>query len=124
MSLNTNVLSNFTVNSTTGKVGIGITNPAYKLEVTGSFNVNGVATCTAGAWGSDQMFKTNVDSIPNALAVIKLLKPKTYYFDTTNVWGLNFPSKKQYGFVAQDLEQVLPDLVTSMKQNASVDSSG
>lgn len=107
-----------------GNVGIGLTNPAHKLEVTGSFNVNGAATCTTGAWGSDQMFKTDIDSLQNALATIKQLKPKTYYFDTTNVWGLNFPASKQYGFVAQELEQVLPELVASVIKNAVVDAAG
>ena len=110
--------------NSSGQVGIGLTNPAYKLEVTGSFNVNGAASCTAGIWSSDQMFKTNVDSIQNALAIIKQLKPRTYYFDTANVWGLNFPAQKQYGFVAQDLEQVLPELVTTIKKNAVVDTTG
>lgn len=107
-----------------GSVGIGTTTPSALLDVHGSLYVNGAANQLTGTWGSDQMFKTNIDSIHNALAVIKQLKPKTYYFDTTNVWGLNFPTKKQYGFIAQDLEQVLPELVTPFSKNADVDSSG
>ncbi|MFY9309946.1 MAG: tail fiber domain-containing protein [Bacteroidia bacterium] len=117
-------MAGFALNFTTGNVGIGTTSPTALLHVQGSLYVNGTATQLTGTWGSDQMFKTDIDSISNALAVIKQLKPKTYYFDTTNVWGLNFPSKKQYGFVAQELEQVLPDLVTSKTQNEDVDSSG
>lgn len=123
ITMGTNNTANVTIKNG-GNVGIGTTAPGYKLEVNGTLNVTGVATCTAGAWGSDQQFKTNIDSISNALAIIKQLKPKTYYFDTTNVWGLNFPSKKNYGFVAQDLEQVLPELITSVTKNADVDTAG
>ncbi len=101
-----------------GNMGIGTTSPGYTLDV------NGTAHCTSGLWSSDQQFKTDIDSIQNALAIIKQLKPKTYYFDTTNVWGLNFPSAKQHGFVAQDLEQVLPEIVATSSKPAEVDSSG
>ena len=109
---------------TTGNVGIGTTSPTALLHVNGSLYVNGTATQLTGTWGSDQMFKTDIDSISNALAIIKQLKPKTYYFDTTNVWGLNFGSKKNYGFIAQDIEIILPELVSSTTKNADVDTSG
>ncbi|MCE9538263.1 MAG: tail fiber domain-containing protein [Bacteroidetes bacterium] len=108
-----------------GNVGIGTTSPSQKLEVNGSVAINGNCTRTgADNFTSDQQFKTDIDSIHNALAIIKQLKPKTYYFDTTNVYGLNFPSKKNYGFVAQDLEQILPELVSTNNKNADVDTSG
>jgi hypothetical protein len=101
-----------------GDLGIGTPSPTATLDI------NGTAKCTASAWSSDQQFKTNIDSIQNALAIIKQLKPKTYYFDTANVWGLNFPSAKQHGFVAQDLEQILPEIVATSSKPEEVDSSG
>jgi hypothetical protein len=109
---------------TAGNVGIGTTSPSDLLHVNGDLYVNGDATQLTGTWGSDQMFKTDTSTIQNAMSIIRQLKPKSYYFDTTNVWGLNFPSQKQYGFIAQELEQVLPELVTSKSQNADVDTSG
>ena len=56
-------------------------------------------------------FKTHIDSIKNVKGIISQLKPQSYYFDTTNVYGLNFSSSRQYGFIAQDVEKVLPELV-------------
>lgn len=108
-----------------GNVGIGTINPgAYKLYVNGNFNVNGTATCNSGAWTSDQQFKTTIDSISEALPIINQLKPRSFYFDTTNVYGLSFSNKKQYGLIAQDVEQVLPELVTSTTKPADVDTLG
>jgi hypothetical protein len=62
---------------------------------------------------SDSSLKTNITPISNALATIKQLKPKSYYFDTTNTHNLYFPSKKQYGFLAQNVQSLLPELVTT-----------
>lgn len=126
-----------------GAIGIGNTAPSYKLDVTGDVRATGVmsvGTTPSGSYRltingdglavggdfypSDQFFKTEIDSLQNALATIKQLKPKTYYFDTTNVWGLNFSNKKQYGFLAQELEQVLPDIIKTSTKEADVDTLG
>lgn len=101
-----------------GNVGIGTTSPGYTLDISGT------AHCTSSAWSSDRKLKTKIDTLHNALTIINQLKPKSYYFDTLNVNGLVFPSKKQYGFVAQDLEEILPELVASSKKDADYDSFG
>ncbi len=89
-----------------------------------TLNVNGNTACNGNVWTSDQQFKTNTDSLHYALATIRQLKPKSYYFDTTNVYGFKFQSKKQYGFIAQDVEHVLPNLVTTSTKPAEIDSVG
>ena len=60
---------------------------------------------------SDQMFKKNIDSIPDALSIISKLLPRTYLNDVINYSKLGFNDSKQYGFVAQEVELVLPELV-------------
>lgn len=119
-----------------GNVGIGTTSPGSKLDVNGTSNFTGNMTITgnvaitgngtySGTWmSSDAMFKTNVDSLQNALDIIRQLKPKSYYFDTVNFADFNFVSNKQYGFIAQDLEQILPELVSTNIKNAKLDSLG
>ncbi len=80
----------------------------------------------AAAWNiiSDRKYKTNIDTIQNAVSILKKLKPKSYNYDTANADGISFPYEKQYGFIAQDLQKVLPELVKTVKKPAEVDSAG
>ncbi|HTL80860.1 MAG TPA: tail fiber domain-containing protein, partial [Bacteroidia bacterium] len=91
----------------------GHVNVSGDIDGTGNFN-----------YTSDQMFKTNVTTISNASSIIASLQPKSYFFDTTNVYGLNFNSRKQYGFIAQDVQPILPELVTSVTKVPVYDTLG
>jgi hypothetical protein len=88
-----------------GKVGIGDTTPTAQLEVYGS----------VGAYGfidrSDIRLKENISPVQDALNKVLDLKPVN--FD----WKDNFEGKEPYlskrsaGFIAQDVEKVIPELV-------------
>lgn len=117
--------SNCLVLGSGANVGIGISAPTHKLDVNGTLNVNGITTCTSGAWASsDQLFKNNIDSITNALGIINQLKPHTFFFDVNNPYGLNFSNQKQYGMVAQEVAQVLPELIATTHKGATLDTAG
>jgi hypothetical protein len=73
---------------------------------------------------SDANLKTGIDTLTNALDIIEQLNPKTFFYDTTNVYDISFSSKKQFGFIAQDVEQVLPEIVGSATHPASYDTLG
>lgn len=62
---------------------------------------------------SDAGKKTNISSMNGALSLISQLKPKTYNYKEDP--DLNLPHEKQYGFLAQEVEQVLPDLVKTVE---------
>ena len=64
---------------------------------------------------SDENLKTNINTIDNSLDIVNSLRGVS--FD----WISN--GKKSYGVIAQELEQVLPDLVTT-KDNKSVNYNG
>jgi hypothetical protein len=64
---------------------------------------------------SDLNLKTNVNTIENPLDIVNSLRGVS--FD----WKIN--GKKSYGIIAQELEQILPDLVTT-KDNKSVNYNG
>lgn len=117
---NTSNYVNYAVYARTA--GTGANDFAARFD--GKVNVNGGYFLNGAAFTSDQQFKTNVDTITNPLSILNQLKPRTYNFDTTNAYGLNFSSKKQYGFVAQDVEQILPELVNNQHKPADLDSAG
>ena len=75
---------------------------------------------------SDAMFKTNVDTITDAKSIIRKIKPRSFYYDTTNVYGMNFSNKKQLGIIAQDALAVpeLAFLVGTATKPAVKDSAG
>jgi hypothetical protein len=73
---------------------------------------------------SDQNLKTNIDTIANAISIIGLLDPKTFYFDTLNSHNLKLSAQKQYGLIAQQVETIMPELVSSVTKPADFDSIG
>jgi Chaperone of endosialidase/Secretion system C-terminal sorting domain len=112
-----------TVNYGIHATALGIGNFAGWFE--GDVWINGPSqTAGLAMTVSDQMFKTNVDSISNPLNIIEQLRPKTFFYDTTNAYGINFSGKRQYGFIAQDLELVLPELVGNTTKPAAYDTLG
>jgi hypothetical protein len=98
---------------------------SYAVYSNDDLYINGVGTGSNGIfYTSDAMFKTNIDTISNAGQIISQLLPKQFYFDTTNSYNIRFSSKKQYGLVAQDIENVLPELVSYSTKPAEFDSVG
>lgn len=70
----------------------------------GNVYVSGTVTQT-----SDETKKRNVETFDHAMDIIGDLKPRTY--DYIQEGNLSLPTEKQYGFIAQDLENILPELV-------------
>lgn len=86
---------------------------------------NGQTFCTTGSWNSsDEIFKTGKEEVSNTLALIKQMAPYTYYFDTIQFKFMNFPSAKQYGLLAEDLSEIVPDLVRSVTSPLIYDDDG
>lgn len=120
---NQNVMS-LTSTASGAKVGIGTTTPGYELEVIGDINASVNVRAAGVILTSDKMFKTNIDTISNALSIINKLKPRSYNWDTKNVYGMSFDNQKQYGLISQDVEIVLPELISNTSKLATLDSIG
>lgn len=107
-------------------------NPVYfagyfegNVRINGQLYLNGnFEGVGANNYASDQNLKTNVDTISNALGIIHNLNPRQFYFDTINNHGFSFGSEKQYGFIAQEVESILPDLVHDVVKSPGYDSLG
>jgi len=124
--------------TSTGNVGIGTNNPGFRLEVsgqttsgtfnafalyiggTGSFNQPWASTCAkfnGDIWStssffssSDSRIKEDIQDIndDNALQSILSIEPKTYKY----VDKLEKGDKKVYGFIAQQIKEVIPEAIT------------
>lgn len=90
-----------------GNVGIGTSNPTQKLYVQGQI----YATDNITAY-SDVRFKTNISKIENVIEKIKQINGYTYN---------KLDSDKSYmGVIAQEVQQVFPELVESQGETLSV----
>jgi len=97
----------------------------YAIYSDGDLYINGIGTGSNGIfYTSDAQFKTNIDTLTNALGIIQQLQPKSFFFDTANTVNMRFSQQKQYGFIAQDVEQFLPELVEMKTKPAEYDSLG
>lgn len=74
---------------------------------------------------SDIQFKENISSITSADSLLSLLNPVNYTYKTTgNATRLSFPSGTQIGLIAQEVEQVVPELVREVTHPSDYDSIG
>ena len=92
-------------------------------DFAGFFNGDVVRTGTDN-FTSDISLKTNIDTILNILHIISQLKPRQFYFTNANHPIMHLPTNKQFGFIAQDVETVLPELVMNTTFPAQYDTAG
>ena len=86
-------------------VGINTTAPSFKLDVVGTAN------CSSNTWTSDRRKKQNIQPlILTGLDVINKLKPVTFEWIKVEDDGMK---GTQMGFIAQELEEVLPSMVVT-----------
>ncbi|MFN2430197.1 MAG: tail fiber domain-containing protein, partial [Cryomorphaceae bacterium] len=72
---------------------------------------------------SDENIKEDVTEIENALDLILELNPKKYRFNQ-NVSELVLDDEYHYGFLAQELEEVIPEIVRDFVSPSRNDTSG
>lgn len=83
---------------------------AYATTLGYAAYFSGNLYCTGSYLPSDESLKKNIQPMQNALENLMKLDIKTYYFKPEFTM-LNFPSSRQYGFTAQNMERVYPELV-------------
>lgn len=59
---------------------------------------------------SDARLKRDINSF-NALSKINNINPVSYYYDTDKYPGIYEPDKLAYGFLAQEIELIIPEMV-------------
>ena len=77
---------------------------------------NGKVFASGGYITSDKNLKQNIHEFGDAISIINKLKPRNYEFKNDSKFEfLHLPKGIHYGLIAQDLEQVLPNLVSEGK---------
>ena len=90
-----------------GFVGINTATPNYPLDV------NGAMRCISLTQTSDARLKQNVRPVGHALAGVLALRGVRYTFRRTEFPTKKLPGGEQLGFLAQELENVYPELVST-----------
>lgn len=105
-----------TGSSNYGLYGEGTTNSAYFTGVA----INNQPPL----FGSDQQFKSNVtDDVPG-LDVLQVLAPKAYNYQTEEFPNMHFGEGVHFGFIAQEVQEVLPNIVHTVSKPTIRDEDG
>jgi hypothetical protein len=101
-----------------GRVGIGTLQPTSGTgcdPLTGTISrpilldVNGGMVSNGALVSSDRRFKQDIKPVTNAMELLRKVQGTTYEFKKADFPDRNFPEGNQYGFIAQDLEKVMPE---------------
>ena len=88
-----------------GDVGIGTMFPSAKLEVAGAVKA------TSFVQTSDQRLKKNIETVEDPLNIVSQLRGVTFEWNGGEADSSRYPEGRQLGFVAQEVEQILPEIV-------------
>jgi len=100
--------------NTGAQVGIGTNSPTEALYVMGNIYATGTITEL-----SDAAAKSNVETIDNALDLVENLRGVRYNLESDIAVELNTSDDKQIGLIAQEVKEVLPEVVNSPEEGYS-----
>jgi hypothetical protein len=100
-----------------GNVGIGFGVPAERLHVNGDVRMNCLKDVSgngiAGTCLSDARFKRDVAAFASSLDEVAALRPVQYFWRAEAFPGRGFGTARARGLIAQEVEQVLPEMVVT-----------
>ncbi len=118
--------NDFWIDIASDNIGIGTTTPADKLHVAGDIRVgtSGTNGCLknnnggaiVGTCSSDARFKRDITPFPNLLSRIVQLRPVHFRWRAEDYPDRNFGQALEAGLIAQEVEKVMPELVTEDEQ--------
>ena len=88
-----------------GFIGMGNNAPTVRLQVTGDIIANSIAG------SSDARFKTNIVPITNPLQKVLALRGVNFNWNTSAFPQRKFSDQRTLGFIAQEVEKVIPEIV-------------
>jgi hypothetical protein len=86
---------------------------------------NGFIQANGVTFPSDAQFKTNVNPIQSAEDILEQINPVTFnYLQSGNAQYMHFDTENKFGMIAQEVEQILPELVREVTHPQQMDSLG
>ncbi|MEL6131929.1 MAG: tail fiber domain-containing protein [Bacteroidota bacterium] len=95
-----------------GNFGCGPLLAFYSATSTTSYTIYGSGNAIGGMWvASDRKLKRNIKPIRSAIETVQQLSGVTYNYNQEARPELRLGDGLQYGFIAQEVEKVIPELV-------------
>ena len=98
--------------SVSGNGVYGASTSGYAGFFQGNVYVTGNVTCVKCNQTSDARYKQNIRTLPNALDTILALRGVSYDWRQNEFPQMKFDKTRQLGFIAQEVEKVVPELVS------------
>ena len=92
---------------TGGNFGVGTSNPSYTVDINGDGRINSAWTVS-----SDKRYKKNIRELTEVMQTIRALRGVSYEYRHDEFPGKRFPNTSTHGFIAQEVKEVLPELVS------------
>jgi hypothetical protein len=89
-----------------GAVGIGTSSTSTHM-----LYVNGTAYSTGGWQSSDGRYKKDLQPIPSPVSKVMKLRGVSFAWKTAEYQEKGFPEGRHYGVIAQEVKEVLPEVV-------------
>ncbi len=94
-------------NAEAGRVGINTNAPAATLHVAGNIVASNATV------SSDRRFKKDINELTGALNAVKAMRGVSYDFRSDEFPAENFDENTHIGFIAQELQDILPEAVVA-----------
>jgi hypothetical protein len=96
-----------------------VSNNSYAGYFDGDISLSGIIQ-----FSSDSALKINESVLSNSLDILKELKPVSFNWDTLNYPYMCFAGGLHYGLISQEVEPILPSLVSTVNLPAEYDTAG
>lgn len=83
-----------------------------------------VFTTSSGYYTSDKNLKKDINKLQNSMEIINKLNPVTFNFDKEGNKHMNLASGLQYGFISQEVKEILPQFTKTIIRPAINDDKG
>ena len=90
-----------------GRMGINVQNPTVAVDIVGDILLTGMYS------SSDLRYKTTITTLSAPMSMIQRLRPIRHHWNQKDFPSKAFDSKPTVGFIAQEFETVLPELVST-----------